>query len=146
MLNILEGKLYLSKKASFAPLAQTADMPDTLATRLKRLRQDAELTQAQLAKMTGVSQVAISQIERGLTSGRGRTVALAAALRVNPTWLEAGKGPRDPPAWEELLDVSQLPTDVQSAIRRLVQALAAGEVSTARFRAALALILDDLDS
>ncbi len=72
----------------------------TLAERLNAARISAGLTQAALAKKAGVTRVAISKAEQGLTkSFNGNTLfKIATALSCNPQWLQSGRG--DEKAWE----------------------------------------------
>lgn len=65
-------------------------MRETLGTRLKKARTDAGLTQEQLAKASGVSQQAISKIERGAQAVSSAVVPLARACGVSPDWLSDG--------------------------------------------------------
>ena len=61
---------------------------------VRRWRKDAGLTQAQVAKMTGLSQCTISNIERGMLEPRFdavRDIAIACA--------------GDPPGWGKLFDL-----------------------------------------
>lgn len=65
-----------------------------MGKRVRALRKARGLTQVQLAKRAGVTQSAISDIERGdTTEMMGPTLsALCAALGTNPPWLLDGKG------------------------------------------------------
>ncbi len=67
------------------------------ATRVKELREKRALSQVQLAKMVGISQVAIKKIEDGGNTRYGRK--LAEALGVSLEYLETGVGAAeiDPP-------------------------------------------------
>ena len=62
-----------------------------LSQRLKQAREAKGLTQYKLAKISGVTQQSISNIERGRSKGTVQLVTLANALNVSPTWLETGK-------------------------------------------------------
>jgi phage repressor protein C with HTH and peptisase S24 domain len=66
----------------------------TLSERLKQARLDAGLSQAELAKLLGAGQSTIASIENGRNQSSGRLVEIAQLLRVNPTWLASGQGPR----------------------------------------------------
>ncbi|MEY2735276.1 MAG: hypothetical protein RLZ58_685 [Pseudomonadota bacterium] len=67
-------------------------MSESDADRLKRLRQQAKLTQAELAAKAGVAQTTIGNLEAGLR-GYGKSVlAIAAALGVPPTQLTTKVG------------------------------------------------------
>lgn len=63
----------------------------TLATRLRTTREQANLTQAELGKLVGVSQNAIQKIESGKTLEPRNLLQLAMALKVDPLWLQTGK-------------------------------------------------------
>lgn len=65
--------------------------------RLKTARKLRGLTQQELAKLSGVKQASISDLERGESkSYRGTTlVSIAQSLKVRPDWLETGKGQMD---------------------------------------------------
>lgn len=64
----------------------------SLGERLINARQKAGLTQDALAKKAGVTRVAISKAEQGLTkSFNGDTLfKVAAALQCSPQWLQNG--------------------------------------------------------
>jgi transcriptional regulator with XRE-family HTH domain len=65
---------------------------DTLAKRLIWAREQKGLTQAALAKLSGVTQSTIGNLESGIRSSARRIVDIAAALNVNPNWLANGQG------------------------------------------------------
>jgi transcriptional regulator with XRE-family HTH domain len=75
--------------------------------RLKRARKDRGLTQEELAKLSGVAQTTISDLEKGESKSPVGTnlVALAQSLKVNPDWLATGKGNMDlaPPSTDKPL-------------------------------------------
>jgi len=62
-----------------------------IAERLKQARKTLNLTQAELAKKAKVSQGTIGNIEAGLRDRPRELLAIAAALNVDPCWLETGK-------------------------------------------------------
>lgn len=65
-----------------------SNLQQSLANRIVALRHQLDLTQVQLAKKTGISQVGISLIESGNSWPRPETLAkLAAALGVTPAEL-----------------------------------------------------------
>lgn len=68
----------------------------TLADRVKHLRTKLKLTQPKLAEKAGVTQSTISNIEKGIRKRPREIVRIAEALRVNPQWLETGKGSETP--------------------------------------------------
>lgn len=65
---------------------------ETLAKRLRELREKAELTQVQLAESAGLRQSDISKIEQGRILKSTKIATLARVLRCNPYWLESGEG------------------------------------------------------
>lgn len=81
----------------------------TLAERLNASRISAGLTQEALAKKAGVTRVAISKAEQGLTkSFNGDTLfKIAAALGCNPQWLQSGKG--EEKAWSTNIKLTTQP-------------------------------------
>lgn len=68
---------------------------DTLAQRLKGTRLDLRLSQQSLAKLAGVSQGTVGQIEIGRNKGSKHIIKIAQALHVNPNWLATGKGRKE---------------------------------------------------
>ncbi|CQI92249.1 LexA family protein [Yersinia frederiksenii] len=69
-------------------------MASTLAERVSERRAALNLSQEELARKAGVSRVAISKAELGLTKNfNGDTLFnIARALLCNPEWLQTGKG------------------------------------------------------
>lgn len=67
----------------------------SIGTRLKQARKDARLSQIELEKRSGVSQSAISDLERGKSAGSTSVAGLASVLGVRALWLETGKGPKN---------------------------------------------------
>lgn len=66
-----------------------------VAQRLRRARKERGLSQERLARLSGLSQTAISAYERGAMEPTvGNLLALARALRVSPQWL-MGLGPSE---------------------------------------------------
>ncbi|BAK75800.1 putative phage repressor [Pseudogulbenkiania sp. NH8B] len=65
---------------------------DTLAQRLAAARAERQLTQAQLARKSGVAQATIAHIESGRNKGSKHLLDLARALGVSAHWLDTGKG------------------------------------------------------
>lgn len=138
----LEVDFFFCKHRTSTPLRHTSRM-ETLADRLLSARNAQKLTQAQLARAAGMSQRAVSQLERGETRKTARMLALAAALNVSPQWLETGRGPREAPVWSELVDLSRLPPNAQRDAQRLFKAVADGSLPPDRFRAAVVALLGD---
>ncbi|CAI1502976.1 Uncharacterized HTH-type transcriptional regulator CBU_1416 [Serratia quinivorans] len=69
-------------------------MTRSLGERVSKRRADLQMSQEELAKKAGVSRVAISKAELGLTKNfNGDTLFnVARALRCDPEWLQTGKG------------------------------------------------------
>lgn len=80
--------------------------------RLRKAREYAGLSQAQLAEHIGISQPAISQLEKGDGTGSEFTVQFAVRCGVRPEWLATG----------ELPMVNAFPTD-----RRIAHVIAVME-------------------
>lgn len=68
---------------------------ETLAERVRRSREEAGLTQLQLAQKAGISAAAIGLIETGDTRAikSENVFPLARAMNKNPEWLATGNGP-----------------------------------------------------
>jgi phage repressor protein C with HTH and peptisase S24 domain len=63
----------------------------TVGDRIKELRRLKGLTQQKLAGLAGLSQVTISDIERGRNKGSREIVRIAEALGASPTFLSTGR-------------------------------------------------------
>ncbi|WP_153100821.1 helix-turn-helix domain-containing protein [Paraburkholderia hayleyella] len=63
---------------------------DTFGERVRAKRIEAGLTQADLARDSGISQSTIAQIESGRNQGSKHLLALAEALHVTALWLQNG--------------------------------------------------------
>ena len=72
------------------------DMTSELGKRLLECRKAAGLTQLELAKAIGITNGAISNLERGdsHTMAADHLFKAAKALRVDAEWLATGKGPK----------------------------------------------------
>ena len=66
-----------------------------MGERVRETRKERGFTQKKLAELSGLSQVTISDIERGRNSESRSVVKLAAALKVYPLWLATEKGPKE---------------------------------------------------
>ncbi|KLE93106.1 XRE family transcriptional regulator [Klebsiella aerogenes] len=64
---------------------------ETLSDRVKKRRNELNLTQAELAELSGTKQQTIQQVESGLTKRPRKIIELAVALRCEPTWLLFGE-------------------------------------------------------
>ena len=66
-----------------------------MVPRLRRLREQQALTQAELAERAGLSRVSVQKLERGGNARVSTARKLARALRVKPVELMAEEGNRD---------------------------------------------------
>lgn len=60
--------------------------------RIKTARKHAKLTQVELAKLVGIDQTSISDLERGKSQSSSYNARIAAACGVSSLWLENGSG------------------------------------------------------
>ena len=60
--------------------------------RLFTARKIARLTQTQLGEAVGMTQASISDLESGKSASTAFNARIAEACRVNPLWLETGRG------------------------------------------------------
>lgn len=65
---------------------------ETLSDRLKQKRIELNLTQTQLAELSGTNQQTVQQVESGKTKRPRYIVELAQALNCDPLWLLYGNG------------------------------------------------------
>jgi phage repressor protein C with HTH and peptisase S24 domain len=91
---------------------------NSLAERLKEARQDAQLSQSELARRAGVSQSTINNIESRRNNGSKYLFAIADALGLNPGWLADGVGPKHPS--DTALEETEEEYDLARTLRRPV--------------------------
>lgn len=60
--------------------------------RLKEIRKEKKLSQGQLAKLCGLAQSTIADLERNRNTGSSKIAVIAKTLGVNALWLSEGKG------------------------------------------------------
>lgn len=89
----VSDNLSTTKVIKFSPLITDVK---TLANRIKESRERLKLTQAELAKASGVSQGTIGNLESGIRKSAREILSIAAALGVSPQWLVTGKTTLDP--------------------------------------------------
>lgn len=102
---------------------------NSMADRVRTIRTQLGMNQTELANASGVSQQAISMIERGLSKGTKHVLALAAALGVSPDWLQSGVGPQKAPDWKQVIDLTTLPEPARGAALALCRAVQSGDLS-----------------
>lgn len=69
---------------------------ETIGDRIRRVRKELKLTQKQVASSIGVTPTSIVFWERNETTPKGKNLlSLCKKLRVDPHWLETGKGDRN---------------------------------------------------
>jgi transcriptional regulator with XRE-family HTH domain len=73
---------------------QTMTKLQEFGDRLKYAREQAKLTQTQLAGRVGIVQSVIANIENGRNESSRHLVKIAEVLGVEPLWLNEGRGPR----------------------------------------------------
>ena len=98
---------------------------ETIGKRLARLRQEAGLSQAELAKRAGLSgQGSIGNIERDSRGYGASVVVIASILGTTPEYLQTGAGPMRPGGGAPLIDLDNNPD--YPAVRRVRFKLSAG--------------------
>ena len=93
----------LSRSCWFATTTVIDDFPTvadmrTLGERLKEAREEKQLSQSGLAKLAGVTQSTIGNLESGTRQNPRALLAIATALGVNAEWLSTGRGSKHPQA------------------------------------------------
>jgi phage repressor protein C with HTH and peptisase S24 domain len=66
----------------------------SIGKRLREARQNARLSQAELARRTGLTQPTLSALENDSSRGSLSIAQIADTLGVNPLWLAEGRGPQ----------------------------------------------------
>lgn len=108
----------------------TQPMSKDVGLRLRHVRELRGLTQVQLAKKSGVSQAAISELETGENRSPWGTnlVKLAQSLLVSPEWLANGKGqmeghssPLPPEAERVARDWLRLAPEVRKSVANMIR-------------------------
>jgi transcriptional regulator with XRE-family HTH domain len=78
-----------------APEAYNSRNMATFGQRVKKRREELEMSQDDLAKKAGLTQPTISNIESGRNKGSTFAVQLASALKCSPHWLTTGRGAKE---------------------------------------------------
>ena len=94
-------------------------------------RLEMQLTQVELSKAARIGQSALSSLETGetLSPQAGTLLRLAAALRVEPTWLQTGEGPRRPDEDAAEWDMRELWARLTPGNRRVLMDAARGMIA-----------------
>ncbi|MBM2884882.1 helix-turn-helix transcriptional regulator [Chromobacterium phragmitis] len=71
---------------------------NTVGERLRFIRKQRKLSQAQLAQRAGVGTSTIGSLECGKSRSSTLLPQIAVAVRANPIWLASGKGQMEPVA------------------------------------------------
>lgn len=101
-----------------------------LAQRLRDLRKQRQLSQLELARLSGVHNVNLSRYERGLAEPSGESIRrLAEALGVTVGHLidgdtdERGSGRAgDPELRQQMLEIERLPAEDRQVVKRFLDA------------------------
>ena len=107
------------------PVTESRDNPpmeETFGERVKRLRQELGLSQAQLANLSQLSPGTIGDIEQGTQQGTRKIDLLAKALRSTPEFLRYGRGPAHPSQSNLAPDLETLPADAMEVARAWMDA------------------------
>lgn len=94
-----------------------------IKTRIKQIRKEHGLTQAEFGKRIGITDASCSLIESGRNNPSGQTVrAICREFGVNETWLRTGEGPKKAlPMDENAALVSALLKDDGSQVYRMIR-------------------------
>lgn len=114
---------------------------DTMGKRIREERKQAGLSQTQLALAIGVKQQSISHLERDKAEDTRLLMPIAAVLKVNPYWLETGRGMKAAKPWGLLLDMDGLDKELQSVAREAFEAVKNEELSSEQLAAMLRAFL-----
>src|SRR5215469_3800803 len=90
-------------------------MSESLGERVRRAREAAGRSQAQLADAIGIKQPSLHAIETGTSARSKHTIAIARALNVSLRWLETGKGAMKGANAKDIRDVAEGPEPMQVA-------------------------------
>jgi transcriptional regulator with XRE-family HTH domain len=111
--------------------AKAGKTPDTLGTRIARLRRDKGLTQVELAERLGVTQPAVSDYENDdIRLSADVVVQIAGILGVSTDELlglketpgKAAASPKNRRLYRRLQDIEKLPRRDQQALLRTIEA------------------------
>jgi transcriptional regulator with XRE-family HTH domain len=67
-----------------------AEISEHIGERLRVIRRERGLTQAQLGELSGTNQAVIQKIENGNSLRPRQILKIAEVLEVNPAWLQFG--------------------------------------------------------
>jgi transcriptional regulator with XRE-family HTH domain len=89
---------------------------ETFASRAKARRKELALTQAEVARASGLKQSDVSKIENGNIQKTTEMIGLARALRCSPQWLADGQGEMLAPAHATPIDAGPTPGAMELAM------------------------------
>lgn len=90
-----------------------------MKTRIKQLRKEHRLTQAEFGNRIGVSDASCSIIESGRNNPSGQTIkAICQEFCINEEWLRTGKGPKEAEPKED-----QTPQTAKARVQEILCAM-----------------------
>lgn len=91
--------------------------------RLKRARKALGISQNALAKIVGIKQATVANLERGKSDSSKHLTALAAACGVSATWLDTGQGEMRANQSTLQAEFAKLPPELQRRVLAVARAL-----------------------
>lgn len=95
----------------------------TVGQRVKHARIQAGLSQGKLAKLAGIKQPTISELEKGDSKTSRHLYKIASVTGFNVLWLAEGKGPPVSPGTDALKSFAEFPAHIQKRLITIGKAL-----------------------